>query len=200
MVGKVFDPRETHQSKEQADNRRICARQPLAQENIITARVSRAGPMMRRTKTRGVAGACCCLVPVIILVVFAVIVVIMTAVVWNSAVPNAFRWESGPHSSNAYRDGFQEGNRLGAAYATRGDAEPSGRALDALAEREANQLHVTRYRRQWIQGFRSGFARGFTEFSKQALRSPARCLNRSVWSEKIRVVSRELAQIEQRRG
>jgi len=131
------------------------------------ARVTAINRTMRRCKTNAVAGTCCCLIPVILFVII-VLAVIGAAVVWRGAMPNMFRWESAHHPSEAYRDGYEEGNRLGAAYATRGDPEPTGQNLDALALREADRLHVTRYRRHWIQGFRSGFARGFGSFSKQA--------------------------------
>ncbi len=123
---------------------------------------------MRRCETSGVAGSCCCLIPLLILLAIIVLAVIGAAVVWRGAVPNMFRWETAHHPSEAYRDGYEEGNRVGAAYAARGEPEPTGPDLDALALREADRLHVTRYRRHWIQGFRSGFARGFGSFSKQA--------------------------------
>ena len=126
---------------------------------------------MRRCETSGVAGTCCCLIPVLILLAIIVLAMIRTAVVWRGAVPNMFRWECARHPSDTYRDGYEEGNRLGAAYATRGDPEPTGQDLDALARREADRWHVTRYRRYWIRGFRSGFARGFGSFNKQAFRN-----------------------------
>jgi hypothetical protein len=128
---------------------------------------------MRRFKTNEVAGNCCCLIPVLILVLIIVAAVIGAAVVWYSAVPNMFRWESAHHNSDTYRDGYEEGYRVGAAYAARGDPEPTGHDLDALALREADRLHVTRDRRHWIQGFRSGFARGFGNFNTQAFRNRA---------------------------
>ena len=75
---------------------------------------------MRRCKTNAGAGTCCCLIPVLILLAIIVLAMIGAAVVWQGAVPNMFRWESAHHHSEAYRDGYEEGNRLGAAYANRG--------------------------------------------------------------------------------
>ncbi len=125
---------------------------------------------MRRSQTSGVAGNCsCCLIPALILLAIIVAAVIGSAVVWHAAMPSVFRWDSGHrHHYNAYRDGYEEGNRLGADYARRGDREPTGQDLDALALREADRLHVSRGRGQWIEGFRNGFTRGFEEFSNQA--------------------------------
>ena len=60
------------------------------------------------------------------------------------------------------------GEQTRADYARRGDREPTGQDLDALALREADRLHVRRDRGQWIEGFRNGFTRGFEEFSNQA--------------------------------
>ena len=126
--------------------------------------------MTRRSQTSRVAGnCCCCWVPALILLAIIVAAVIGAAVVWHSAMPSVFRWDDGHrHRYEAYRDGYQEGNRLGADYARRGDAEPTEQDLDALALREADRLHVRRNRGQWIEGFRNGFARGFEEFSNQA--------------------------------
>ena len=73
------------------------------------------------------------------------------------------------HHSDAYRAGFQQGNVIGEQYGSRGEAEPTGEDLNDLARREAERLHVTRDRNQWMKGFRDGFARGFESFSKQAL-------------------------------
>ena len=126
--------------------------------------------MMRRSQTSGIAGNCsCCLVPALILLAIIVAAVIGVAVVWQSAVPSVFRWDDGDyHHYNAYRDGYEQGNKLGVDYARRGDPEPTGQNLDALARREADRLHVRRDRGQWIEGFRNGFTRGFEEFSNQA--------------------------------
>ena len=126
--------------------------------------------MMRRSQTSGVAGNCsCCLVPALILLAIIVAAVIGVAVVWQSAMPSIFRWDyAHRHHYNAYRDGYEQGNKLGADYARRGDAEPTGQDLNALALREADRLHVRRDRGQWIEGFRNGFTRGFEEFSNQA--------------------------------
>ena len=126
---------------------------------------------MRRSQTRGIAGNCsCCLVPALILLAIIVAAVIGVAVVWQSAMPSVFRWDDGHHHHhyNAYRDGYEQGNKLGADYARRGDREPTGQDLDALARREADRMHVRRDRGQWIEGFRNGFTRGFGEFSNQA--------------------------------
>ena len=125
---------------------------------------------MRRSQTSGVAGNCsCCLVPALILLAIIVAAVIGSAVVWHAAMPSVFRWDSGHrHHYNAYRDGYEQGNKLGADYARRGDAEPTGQDLNALALREADRLHVRRDRGQWIEGFRNGFTRGFEEFNNRA--------------------------------
>src|SRR6266567_3970262 len=126
--------------------------------------------MMRRSQTSGVAGNCsCCLVPALILLAIIVAAVIGVAVVWQSAMPSVFRWDYAyRHHYNAYRDGYEQGNKLGADYARRGDPEPTGQDLGALARREADRLHVRRDRGQWIEGFRNGFTRGFEEFNNQA--------------------------------
>jgi len=126
--------------------------------------------MMRRSQTSGVAGNCsCCLVPALILLAIIVAAVIGVAVVWQSAMPSVFRWDYGHHHHYAaYGDGYREGKKLGADYARRGDREPRGQDLDALALSEADRLHVRRDRGQWIEGFRNGFTRGFEEFSNQA--------------------------------
>ena len=85
-------------------------------------------------------------------------------------MPSVFRWDYGHHHHyNAYRDGYEQGSKLGADYARRGDREPMRQDLDALALREADRLHVRRDRGQWIEGFRNGFTRGYQEFSNQAL-------------------------------
>jgi hypothetical protein len=109
------------------------------------------------------------LVPALILLAIIVAAVIGVAVVWQSAMPSVFRWDYGDHHHyNAYRDGYEEGNKLGADYARRGDREPTRQDLDALALREADRLHVRRDRGRWIEGFRNGFTRGYQEFSNQA--------------------------------
>ena len=125
---------------------------------------------MRRSQTRGIAGNCsCCLVPALILLAIIVAAVIGVAVVWQSAMPSVFRWDSGHrHHYDAYRDGYEQGDKLGADYARRGDPEPTGQDVDALARREADRMHVRRDRGQWIEGFRNGFTRGFEEFNGQA--------------------------------
>jgi hypothetical protein len=124
--------------------------------------------MMRRSQTSGVAGNCCCLVAALILAII-VAAVIGAGVVWHSAVPSVFRWDYGDHHHyNAYRDGYEQGNKLGVNYARRADPEPTGQDLDALARREADRLHVRRNRGHWIEGFRNGFTRGFEEFNNRA--------------------------------
>jgi hypothetical protein len=130
--------------------------------------------MMRRSKTSGIAGNCsCCLVPALILLAIIVAAVIGVAVVWQSAVPSVFRWDYGDHHHyNAYRDGYEQGNKLGVDYARRGDPEPRGQDLDALARREADRLHIRRDRGHWTEGFRNGFTRGFEEFNDQASNQP----------------------------
>jgi len=126
--------------------------------------------MMRRSQTRGIAGNCsCCLVPALILLAIIVAAVIGSAVVWHAAMPSVFRWDyEDHHHYNAYRDGYEQGNKLGADYARRRDPEPKGQDLDALARREADRLHIGRNRGHWIEGFRNGFTRGYQEFSNQA--------------------------------
>src|SRR6476659_11079263 len=133
--------------------------------------------MMRRSQTSGIAGNCsCCLVPALILLAIIVAAVIGVAVVWQSAMPSVFRWDDGHHHHhyNAYRDGYEQGNKLGADYARRGDPEPTGQDLDALARREADRLHVRGNRGHWIEGFRNGFTRGFEEFNDQASNQPVK--------------------------
>jgi hypothetical protein len=127
---------------------------------------------MRTTKAKRIAGNCCCLGALVILLVLFGAAVIGTAVLWKSANQNVFRWESTHHRSDAYRNGYQQGNRLGAEYARRGDSEPREQELDDLAQREADRLNIRRNRGQWIQGFRNGFARGFESSSNQAFYNP----------------------------
>jgi hypothetical protein len=113
------------------------------------------------------------LVPALILLAIIVAAVIGVAVVWQSAMPSVFRWDYGDHHHyNAYRDGYEQGNKLGVDYARRGDPEPTGQNLDALALREADRLHIRRNRGHWIEGFRNGFTRGFEEFNDQASNQP----------------------------
>ena len=132
---------------------------------------------MRRSQTHEIAGNCsCCLVPALILLAIIVAAVIGVAVVWQSAMPSVFRWDSGHrHHYDAYRDGYEQGDKLGADYARRGDPEPTGQDLDALARREADRMHVRRDRGQWIEGFRNGFTRGFEEFNDQASNRGVSC-------------------------
>jgi hypothetical protein len=83
--------------------------------------------------------------PAVILLAIIVAAVIGVAVVWQSAMPSVFRWDYGDHHHyNVYRDGYEQGNKLGADYERRGDAEPRGQDLDALARREADRMHVRR--------------------------------------------------------
>ena len=148
---------------------------------------------MRRSQTRGIAGNCsCCLVPALILLAIIVAAVIGVAVVWQSAMPSVFRWDSGHrHHYDAYRDGYEQGDKLGADYARRGDPEPTGQDVDALARREADRMHVRRDRGQWIEGFRNGFTRGFEEFNDQASNQPVswpRLAARGEFPAEVRVI------------
>ena len=126
---------------------------------------------MRKYKDRHITGACgCCLVPFVILLIIFVAAVVFTSLVWHATVLNNFGWApTRHHDFDAYRAGFQQGNVTGQQYAARGQAEPAGEDLNDLARREAERLHVTRDRNEWMKGFRDGFARGFASFSKQAL-------------------------------
>ena len=126
---------------------------------------------MRKYKNRHVTGACgCCLVPFIVLLIIFVAAVVFTSLVWHATLPAGFGWESMRHHHfDAYRAGFRQGTIVGEQYASRGEAEPTGEDLNDLARREAERLHVTRDRGQWMKGFRDGFASGFEHFRKQAL-------------------------------
>src|SRR5207249_11447560 len=98
--------------------------------------------MMRRSQTSGVAGNCsCCLVAALILLAIIVAAVIGVAVVWQSAMPSVFRWDCGHrHHYDGYRDGSEQGSKLGADYARRGDPEATGQDLNALGLRAADRL------------------------------------------------------------
>src|SRR5437868_13649820 len=100
---------------------------------VVLSRASMS--MMRRSQTSGIAGNCsCCLVPALILLAIIVAAVIGVAVVWQSAMPSVFPWDSGHrHHYDAYRDGYEQGNKLGVDYARRGDPEPTGQGVDVLA-------------------------------------------------------------------
>src|SRR5689334_4087427 len=125
---------------------------------------------MRKYKDRHITGACgCCLVPFVILLIIFVAAVVFTSLVWHATIPPRFGWEPMRHYHfDAYRAGFQKGNVIGEQYASRGQVEPTGEDLKDLARREAQRLHVTRDRNQWMKGFRDGFTSGFTSFRKQA--------------------------------
>lgn len=125
---------------------------------------------MRRNKNRQITGACgCCLVPFVILLIVFVATVLFTSLVWHATMPTGFDWQpTHRHHFDAYRAGFQQGNIVGGQYAARGQAEPSGEDLGDIARSEAERLHVTRDRNQWMKGFRDGFTRGFENSSKQA--------------------------------
>jgi len=56
---------------------------------------------------------------------------------------------------------LRAGEQTRVDYARRGDPEPTGQNLDALALREADRLHIRRNRGHWVEGFRNGFTRGF---------------------------------------
>jgi hypothetical protein len=126
---------------------------------------------MRKYKDRHVTGACgCCLVPFVILLIIFVAAVVFTSLMWHATIPPSFGWRPMRHHHfDAYRAGFQQGNVIGEQYGSRGEAEPTGEDLNDLARREAERLHVTRDRNQWMKGFRDGFARGFESFNKEAL-------------------------------
>ena len=158
--------------------------------------------MMRRSQTRGIAGNCsCCLVPALLLLAIIVAAVIGVAVVWQSAMPSVFRWDDGDHHHyNAYRDGYEQGNKLGVDYARRGDPEPTGQNLDALALREADRLHVRRDRGHWIEGFRNGFTRGFEEFKRSSFESAgelAAISGEGEFPAEVRVIALEVDDINQ---
>ena len=105
-----------------------------------------------------------------ILLIIFVAAVVFTSLIWHATIPPSFGWRPMRHHHfDAYRAGFQQGNVIGEQYASRGQAEPTREHLNDLAQREAERLHVTRDRNQWMKGFRDGFARGFESFSKQAL-------------------------------
>ena len=126
---------------------------------------------MQKYKNRHLTGACgCCLVPFIVLLIVFVAAVVFTSAVWHATLPGSFGWEPFRHHHfDAYRAGFRQGNIIGEQYASRDEAEPTGEDLNDLARREAERLHVTRDRGQWMKGFRDGFASGFEHFRKQAL-------------------------------
>src|SRR5438094_3054465 len=88
--------------------------------------------MKRRSQTSRVAGNCsCCLIPALLLLAIIVAAVIGFAVVWQSAMPGVFRWDyAHRHHYDAYRDGYEQGNKLGADYARCADAEPTRPDLD----------------------------------------------------------------------
>jgi hypothetical protein len=125
---------------------------------------------MRRYQHRTVAGNCgCCLLPFVILLVAFVATVIVTSLVWHTAAPDIFGWDSPRHHHfDAYRAGFQEGNKVGVEYAAQDRPEPSAEDLDNLARREAEGLRIRRDRRRWMEGFRDGFKRGFERVNKEA--------------------------------
>src|SRR5437762_10797304 len=116
---------------------------------------------MRRYEHRAVAGNCgCCLAPFIILLIAFIATAVVTSLVWHTAAPDIFGWGAARHHHfDAYRAGFEEGNRIGAEYAARDRAEPTREELDDLARREAEELNVGRDRRRWMEGFRDGFKR-----------------------------------------
>jgi hypothetical protein len=130
---------------------------------------------MRKYKDRHVTGACgCCLIPFVILLIIFVAAVVFTSLVWHATMPSNFGWGPMRHHFDAYRAGFQQGDVTGQQYAARGQAEPTEEDLNDLARSEAQRLHVTRGRNEWIKGFRDGFTRGFESFSRQALFTSSR--------------------------
>jgi hypothetical protein len=42
----------------------------------------------------------------------------------------------------------------------------------SMRSRDADRMHVRSNRRQWIEGFRNGFTRGFEQFSNRASNQP----------------------------
>ena len=127
---------------------------------------------MRRHRHRAVAGQCgCCLLPFVILLIAFIATVVITSLVWHTATPDVFgRGPARHHHFDAYRAGFQQGHVIGEQYASRGQPELAGEDLKDFAWGEAERLHVTRDRNQWMKGFRDGFTRGFESFNKHALR------------------------------
>jgi hypothetical protein len=125
---------------------------------------------MRRHQHRAVAGNCgCCLLPFVILLITFIATVVLTSLVWHTAAPDIFGWGSSRHHHfDAYRAGFQEGNRVGVEYAAQDRPEPSGKDLDDLAHRQAERLKIRRDRRRWMEGFRDGFKRGFEKVDNEA--------------------------------
>jgi hypothetical protein len=125
---------------------------------------------MKKRKHQRETGACaCCVVPFIILLLAFVAAVIVTSAVWHAAVPPFSGWAPAHHHHfDAYRAGFQEGNRIGEQYATRGQAEPAADELTELATREAQRQHITNNRQEWMKGFRDGFTHAFQTFNKEA--------------------------------
>jgi hypothetical protein len=125
---------------------------------------------MRRHQHRAVAGNCgCCLLPFVVLLIAFVAAVVLTSLVWHTAAPDIFGWEPARHHHfDAYRAGFQEGNRVGAEYAAQDRPKPSAEDLDDLARREADSLKIRHDSRRWMEGFRDGFKRGFERADQEA--------------------------------
>ena len=125
---------------------------------------------MRRHQHRAVAGQCgCCLLPFVILLIAFIATVVITSLVWHTAATDNFgRGPARHHHFDAYRAGFQEGNKVGVEYAAQDRPEPSAEDLDDLAQRRAENLKIRRDRRRWMEGFRDGFKRGFERADKEA--------------------------------
>lgn len=115
------------------------------------------------------AGNCCCLVPVLILVVLCVAMFFGAVLLWHGVRPDLPRWHFGEFDhSDSYRAGYEDGTRLGGEYAERRQPAPTMHELDALAWQEATRSHIGGGRKQWIMGFRAGFARAYGNGNNQA--------------------------------
>ena len=128
---------------------------------------------MRRNQYRAIAGNCgCCLLPFVILLIAFIATVVATSLVWHTAAPDIFGRAPERHQHfDAYRTGFDEGNRIGEEYAAEDRPEPSAADLDNLAQREAEELNIRHDRRRWMEGFRDGFRRGFKRVGNEASNS-----------------------------
>ncbi|MGI9115219.1 MAG: hypothetical protein DLM52_07930 [Chthoniobacterales bacterium] len=124
---------------------------------------------MKRSQHRAVAGNCgCCLLPFIILLIAFIAAIVVTSLMFHTGVPNSFGWGAARHNHfDAYRAGFQEGNKIGVEYAAQDRPEPTAENLDDLARREAEDSKIRRDRGRWMEGFRDGFRAGFEKRNKE---------------------------------